>query len=214
MYAKPYTPRGPIRPNVFNGAAETRLNQRCYSRFEMRTHPVAVFIALSCGLLAACGSGGGGGISATTSYNVVRFEAADRRPAPALGGESLRPGPAVAAAPGVVTVVNFWGSWCGPCRREQPALQALSTEYQPRGARFGVNTRRDQRAAALAYLDEFKVTYPSIYDPASTLAYRFGVRFMPVTYVIDRSNKTAAIFIGALRDEADLRQILDAELAA
>ncbi len=182
----------------------------------MRTHLPAALIALS-GLLAGCSSAGGGGIAATTSFNVVAIPPADRKAAPAVTGESLRPGPRVEAAltQGAVAVVNFWGSWCGPCRREQPALEAMFKEYGARGVRFvGVNTRRDQRAAALAYLDEFEVTYPSIYDPDSSLAYRFGVRFMPVTYVIDKQGRTAALLIGALRDEVDLRKILDAELAA
>jgi len=163
--------------------------------------------------MVACSPGAARTIAATSSFNVLTFKATDRRLAPVVAGESLRAGPPVALEPGVVTVVNFWGSWCGPCRREQPSLESLSKEYLARGVRFiGVNTRRDQRAAALAYLDEFNVTYPSIYDPDSTIASRFKVRFMPVTFVVDRTGRIAAQIIGAIADEASLRTVLDGEV--
>lgn len=175
---------------------------------------LACLVALAVG---ACSNGANLGISSTSAFNVSLVAPAERVAAPQVAGESLRPGPRVeeSLTQGKVAVVNFWGSWCGPCRREQPALEALWKEYGPRGVVFvGVNTRRDQRAAALAYMDEFAVTYPSIYDPASTVAHRFKVRVMPVTFVIDRHGKTAATLLGALRDEADLRTILDVEVAA
>lgn len=111
-------------------------------------------------------------------------------------------------------MVNFWGSWCGPCRREQGALEALWKEYRPRGVQFvGINTRRDQRAAAMAFVREFSVTYPLIYNPDSRIAFAFGVRTMPASFVIDREGRIAAMIVGALRDEADLRRLLDRELA-
>lgn len=165
--------------------------------------------------LAACGAGQAAGIGTATSFNVAAYEEGEREAAPAFSGELLgEEGTGTdAIIRDKVGVVNFWGSWCGPCRAEQAALEALWKEYGPRGVAFlGVNTRRDQRAAALAYLEEFSVTYPSIYDPPSTIANDFGVRVMPATFVIDRDGRIAAHIIGALRDEGDLRAILDAEL--
>jgi alkyl hydroperoxide reductase subunit AhpC len=76
-----------------------------------------------------------------------------------------------------------------------------------------VNTRRDQKAAALAYLDEFDVTYPSIYDPDSAIAYAYRVRVMPATFVIDEEGKIAATILGAVLTSRDLGELLDEELA-
>lgn len=114
---------------------------------------------------------------------------------------------------GKVAVVNFWGSWCGPCRREQPLLEALWKTYGPLGVQFvGVDVRRDQRAAAIAFVEEFDVTYPSAYDPDSSVAHAFGIRVMPGTYIVDKQGRIAAIAIGAVTDEVAFRKILDAEL--
>ena len=165
--------------------------------------------------LAACG-GTSADIAIAGGFNVSVDPAGSRGAAPAFSGESLRAGDPVSstAMAGKVGVINFWGSWCGPCRREEANLEALWKEYGPRGAVFiGVNTRRDQRAAAIAFLDEFKVTYPSIYNPDSRIAYRYGIRFMPATVIVDRQGRRAATIVGAIENQVDVRKILDAELA-
>lgn len=165
-------------------------------------------------VLTACPSGGdpGGDISVARSRNIVTFST-DRTLAPPVEGEMLAGDPVDVA--GSVAVVNFWGSWCGPCRQEQPHLEAAWKRFGPDGVVFvGVNSRRDQRAAALAFLDEFDVTYPSIYDPTSALAAAFGLRFMPATYVLDRNGGIAAIVTGALGSDGALVDILKAELKA
>jgi thiol-disulfide isomerase/thioredoxin len=162
-------------------------------------------------MAAACtGSAEGAGIGVATDFNIRRIPEAERVQAPPIDGEMLA-GETVAAADlaGSLVVINFWGSWCGPCRREQPLLEAGWQRLGPEVRFVGVNTRRDQRAAALAFLEEFSVTYPSIYDPSSELANEFGVRFMPATFVLDRQGRIAAEVIGALRTEAELVDVLE-----
>lgn len=176
---------------------------------------------LACALFAmtalgACIGAAGSGIVTTFGSNVVPYVPGQRKAAPPVGGESLRPGPKIESSllAGKVAVVNFWGSWCGPCRREEPILEATWKRYSARGVRFiGVDTRRDQKTAALAFADEFGVTYPLIYDPDSSIAFAFGVRFMPATFVIDRHGAIAAQYIGAVPSPQSIAALLDQELA-
>jgi thiol-disulfide isomerase/thioredoxin len=112
---------------------------------------------------------------------------------------------------GEVVVVNFWASWCGPCRKEQPGLERLWSEYGERGAQFlGVNFR-DDPAAARTYLDEFDVTYPSVADDG-VIAHGFRVPYLPATVLVDRAGQMRYQLLGA-QDEAVVRGFLEELLA-
>jgi cytochrome c biogenesis protein CcmG/thiol:disulfide interchange protein DsbE len=94
-----------------------------------------------------------------------------------------RPPVSLQALRGKPVVLNFFGSWCGPCVREMPALQAMSERYKGRVQFVGV-TFNDGREAARGVLDRTGVTYPAAFDPKSDLAYDYGVRVMPTTVFI------------------------------
>jgi thiol-disulfide isomerase/thioredoxin len=159
---------------------------------------------------------GGQQISSWTgSYNVVSTPVAKRKFRPAWSGE-LFDGNEISATGvrGSVTVVNFWASWCGPCRAEQGTLEGVWRHYRDRGVRFvGINIR-DRRVNARAFLDEFKVTYPSIYNFDSRLAYKFRTQFVPSTFVLDERGYVAAKILGATVAASSLTDVLDVELAA
>lgn len=102
---------------------------------------------------------------------------------------------------GKVVVVNFWASWCGPCRKEQPALSRLWEEYRDRGVQFLGVDFKDDRAAGLAYLGEFEVAYPSVEDPTGIIAHRFGVPYLPATVLVDADGEMRLRLVGAQTED-------------
>lgn len=109
---------------------------------------------------------------------------------------------------GRVTVVNFWATWCGPCRREQPALQELWEDYRDRGVMMvGVN-QRENAAAATAWLERYDVSYPSVLDPDGEAAASFGFTGLPSTYVADAAGNLRYAFFGEI-SVGELTRIVD-----
>jgi len=112
---------------------------------------------------------------------------------------------------GRVVIVNFWASWCGPCRIEQPDLNDVHALLPAAEVVLvGVNIE-DTRANALAHLAEFDVPYLSLFDPVNELAGRFsgiGARTIPTTLFLDAEGRVAARILGL----TDTREI--AALAA
>ncbi|WP_163548515.1 TlpA family protein disulfide reductase [Candidatus Frankia nodulisporulans] len=167
-----------------------------------------------CLCLASCSTGataadGGGDAGAGRSRVRLTFTApSERRSAPPTGG--LTPSGQrvdLAALRGRVTVVNFWASWCPPCRAETPALVTLAHQ-RPSVAFLGVAHQEGADTAA-AFLRTFAVPYPTIVDKPGTLAARWpGVAGLPMTYVLDSRGRIAARFIAGVTTD-DLDGVLD-----
>ena len=94
-----------------------------------------------------------------------------------------RPAVALEALRGKPVVLNFFASWCGPCVREMPALQAMSERYRGKVHFVGV-TFNDRREAARDVIERTGVTYPAAFDPQSDVAIDYVVRVMPTTFFI------------------------------
>jgi cytochrome c biogenesis protein CcmG/thiol:disulfide interchange protein DsbE len=104
-------------------------------------------------------------------------------------------------------VLNFWASWCVPCRKEMPALQDVSEEVQDRIAFVGIN-HQDSRGAALAFLDETGVRFPAGYDPEGTTAAAYGLYGMPTTIFISPDGRILERHRGEI-SESQLRRELE-----
>ena len=144
--------------------------------------------------------------------NATVLDEGARAPAPAFYGELLDGTPFESSSlAGDIAVINFWGSWCAPCRVETPEFQALYTDVADKGVQFlGVDVK-DQRQMATAFFDNVGVTYPSLFDPRGevAMAFRgFPANVVPSTIVLDRQGRVAAVYTGAVRG-ADLRTAID-----
>lgn len=106
-------------------------------------------------------------------------------------------------------VVNFWASWCDPCRDEAPLLEAAWRREAPNGIVFVGLDYIDQEPAALAFIDEYDITYPNGPDIASQAARRYGILGVPETFFIDAEGRIAGQFTGPITDAAALNAMLD-----
>jgi thiol-disulfide isomerase/thioredoxin len=122
---------------------------------------------------------------------------------------------------GQVVVVNVWGQWCGPCRTEIGQLQDVYDQARADGVTLlGINVRDNNRDAAVDFVTDRKITFPSIYDPAMRTMIAFGGKYpttvIPSTIVLDREHRVAAVFLRELlaSDLLPLVQRLAAESPA
>lgn len=90
-------------------------------------------------------------------------------------------------------VLNFWASWCIPCREEAPLLEAKWREYQDQGVRFVGVVIKDTPESALAFAKKFHLTYPMLFDPDRVLARQLGLVGLPQTFFIDATGR----FVGS-----------------
>jgi cytochrome c biogenesis protein CcmG/thiol:disulfide interchange protein DsbE len=112
---------------------------------------------------------------------------------------------------GSVVVVNFWASWCVPCRDEAPALEKMWQEYEDRRVVFiGVNYK-DVESKALPFIEEFDVTYPNGYDPYNRISAAYRITGVPETFLISRDGRLLEWWVGPIT-EAGLRAALEETL--
>jgi thiol-disulfide isomerase/thioredoxin len=170
-----------------------------------RLAAVLVAAALVGVVPAGCGGGENWAKKCTTTGKVVECAPARRPQVKDVTGELLDGGSYdVTADRGKVVVVNFWGSWCAPCRAEAGDLEQTYQATKAKGVSFvGVNSR-DDRDSAKAFL-RGRATYPSIYDFEGKVALKFDVTqsSTPSTLILDRQGRIAI----AIRDAITVSQL-------
>ncbi|GAB3945191.1 TlpA disulfide reductase family protein [Kribbella albertanoniae] len=147
--------------------------------------------------------------------NVSVFAKADRKPAPVLSGDTLDGKKwTLSDQLGKVVVLNVWGSWCPPCRQEAPDFVKAAEELGTSVQFIGLNTRDLDPAPAKRFQQEFKVPYPSVYDPSGKALLRFRGQIspnaIPTTLVIDKEGKVAARAIAPITKDTLLGMVKDA----
>lgn len=101
-----------------------------------------------------------------------------------------------------VVVVNFWATWCGPCRREIPDFNNVYALYRERGVEFlGISLDDDPQAAVPAFAARIPIAYPVLIGSAE-IAWRYNVQTIPQTYIIDRNGKIVNSYVGMVSASA------------
>jgi cytochrome c biogenesis protein CcmG/thiol:disulfide interchange protein DsbE len=115
---------------------------------------------------------------------------------------------------GKVVVVNFWASWCLPCRTEHAALSTVATEYGDRPTQFIGVLYNDDPAAGIRWISEMGgMTYPAVTDVESRTAIDYGLYGVPETFIIDPAGKVAHKQLGPITADI-LRRVIDSVLVA
>ena len=99
---------------------------------------------------------------------------------------------------GQVVFLNFWATWCGPCRVEMPALERLYREFRPKGfVVLAVSTDVEEEAVTGPYRDTLGLSFPIAHDPTMDVGRLYGVRTLPLTFLVDREGVITHQIFGA-----------------
>jgi thiol-disulfide isomerase/thioredoxin len=180
----------------------------------VRARATAAWVVAGLMVLTGCGAAPaaqGGFVGGDGSLTIVAPD--QRTTAPQITGELLGGGTFDSATlSGQVVVYNVWGSWCAPCRKEAPALEAAARRTAGRATFVGLNTRDLDQAPAQAFVRAFDITYPSVFDPDGRELLKFGTDLppsaIPSTLVVDAQGRIAARVLGEVT-EATLVGLVD-----
>ena len=187
----------------------------------MKRRRILLGLVLATALLGSACSGGTDAVdqSAGGQYRYVgatpkgkTIAEAKRKPAGAATGTLLGGGGwTLNSLKGQVVVLNYWATWCAPCRIETPNLQKVYTAWKPKGVTFvGIDVKEANRSPVQAFVKDNAVTYPIVFDEGAKTALQIGhlpLQGLPNTVVIDKQGRVAAVYVGNVLP-ADLEPVL------
>ncbi|GBR76442.1 disulfide reductase TlpA-like family [Candidatus Termititenax persephonae] len=114
---------------------------------------------------------------------------------------------------GQVVVLNFWASWCAPCRQEMPSMERLYQRLRPQGLAMLAINYQERPEDVRAFMTKNKLAFPAGLDSAGRLAALYGITAFPTTYIIDRQGRIVARVLGSMEwDTPEIIAALDALL--
>ena len=105
---------------------------------------------------------------------------------------------------GKVVVLNFWASWCGPCKKEAPLLEAAWQAWRDRGVVVVGVDAKDFTGDAKRFMRRYGVTYPNVHDGSGDLEEPYGLLAYPETFFVDRRGRIVEHVIGQIHERAEI----------
>ena len=171
-----------------------------------RRIPRLLAVVVTCGVLvlSACsGSSGGKDFSFGTKTKLgTVISAGQRKPAQDVGGTLItgKGKITLAASKGKVTVLNFFASWCGPCKVETPQLDSVYRQMKSKGVDFVGFDTKDDKDAARTFISQNDISFPVVYDQQASTQLKLGniPGVLPFTVLVDKQGRVAAVYINKL----------------
>ncbi|WP_010254686.1 TlpA disulfide reductase family protein [Treponema primitia] len=99
---------------------------------------------------------------------------------------------------GKVVFLNFWATWCGPCRMEMPSMEILYRRFKDQGLEILAVDVRESKKDVAAFMDELDLSFPAALDPRGDIAAIYGIEAFPTTYIIGRDGRIITRLVGAI----------------
>ena len=112
----------------------------------------------------------------------------------------------LASLRGKPAAINFWASWCAPCKEEAPDLERVAAVLRGRARLVGVNWN-DEASAARSYVDRYHLTFPNLIDPDGVVGNKYRLNGLPTTFILDSQGKITAVLLGPQSADSLLRAL-------